>query len=242
MPADILIYAIVAAALIFWLRNVLGTRHGDEHDRPNPFAGGLEKTKAAPDNSDVNTGTRLAAADESTDLNATLERNMTVADAAQTGLLEIMRADRSFDVLHFLRGAQDAFAMIVEGFAKGDRETLQGLLAPSVYGAFEGVITARENKGEKAFTEIHAIRKIEIIEATLDKKTALLTIRFVADETNVLHDKEGRVVSGNSDRISETIDIWTFARDIKSRDPRWLLTATRDEDAADHDHKTVPDC
>ena len=34
----------VAAGLIFWLRSILGTRHGEERERPNPFL--------APDNND----------------------------------------------------------------------------------------------------------------------------------------------------------------------------------------------
>ena len=30
MTADLLVYALVAAGLVFWLRSILGTRHGDE--------------------------------------------------------------------------------------------------------------------------------------------------------------------------------------------------------------------
>ena len=37
MPADIVIYAVVAVGLILWLRSILGTRHGNERSRPNPF-------------------------------------------------------------------------------------------------------------------------------------------------------------------------------------------------------------
>ena len=37
MPADLIVYALVAAGLVFWLRSILGTRHGDEQERPNPY-------------------------------------------------------------------------------------------------------------------------------------------------------------------------------------------------------------
>ncbi len=37
MPADIVIYAVVAIGLIAWLRSILGTRNGSERSRPNPF-------------------------------------------------------------------------------------------------------------------------------------------------------------------------------------------------------------
>ncbi|HRC27077.1 MAG TPA: hypothetical protein PKX87_06575, partial [Alphaproteobacteria bacterium] len=35
---DLILYAAIAVGLVFWLRSVLGTRHGDERQRPNPFA------------------------------------------------------------------------------------------------------------------------------------------------------------------------------------------------------------
>ena len=60
-------------------------------------------------------------------------------------------------------GAQEAFAIIVEAFAAGDRETLKDLLGPAVYHAFEAAITAREGRGEKQETQIRAIRKAEAI-------------------------------------------------------------------------------
>ena len=59
--------------------------------------------------------------------------------------------------------------------------------------------------------------------------------------TNVLRDKDDNIIFGDPDRVTETIDIWTFSRDTRSRDPSWVLCATRDEDAADKEDKTVPD-
>jgi predicted lipid-binding transport protein (Tim44 family) len=72
-------------------------------------------------------------------------------------------------------------------------------------------------------------------------RMSYITVRFVADETNVLFDRDGKVAHGNPDRVTETIDIWTFGRDVKSRSPAWLVYETRDENAAGQDHKTVPD-
>ncbi|MCB1556939.1 MAG: Tim44 domain-containing protein [Alphaproteobacteria bacterium] len=240
MPADLIIYAVVAAGLVFWLRNILGTRHGEERERPNPFANPLSRDgkKPLPEDEGASESDGMGLVG---DWIKTLDRNMVVAESAHAGLMAIGGADRAFVLKEFLRGAQDAFAMIVDGFAKGERETLKNLLAPPVYQAFESAIAQRETRGDTAETEIHAIRKTEILEARLEGKTAFVTIRFVADETNVLRDKDGDVISGNPDRITETIDIWTFSRDVKSRNPAWYLTETRDADAADRDHKTVPD-
>ena len=241
MPADIVIYALVAAGLVLWLRNVLGTRHGDERQRPNPFA--PESPAARPlEPARKALAPPAAVPAGERDIREGFERNMTIeGEQAERGLMEIIRSDRLFDPAHFMRGAQDAFVMIVEAFAAGDRETLQGLLAEPVYQAFSRAIDERERQGRKASVEIHAVRRAEITDARLDRRMAYITVRFVADETNLVFDADGRVISGNQDRITETIDIWTFGRDIRSRMPAWLLCETRDQDAAGHDHKTVPD-
>ena len=97
-----------------------------------------------------------------------LARNMSVASGAEAGLAEIAQADRTFQTATFLRGAQDAFVMIVEAFAAGDRDTLRMLLAEPVFKAFVSVINERESTGQKASVEIHAIRKAEIVAARPD--------------------------------------------------------------------------
>ena len=240
MPADLLIYAIVAAGLVFWLRSILGTRHGDDRERPNPFTRSPEDAKNATQSASGTPAAALGIAGPDSNQPPALDRNMAITAAAEPGLLEIGRADRSFQTLDFLRGAQDAFVMIVEAFARGDRDTLKPLLTENVFKAFAGVITERETTGQKAHLEIHAIRKAEIIAARLDRRDALVTIRFVADETNVLRDSTDMLLHGNPERVTETIDVWTFVRDTKSREPGWLLFETSDEDAAQQDFKTVP--
>jgi len=244
VPADLLIYAIVAAGLVFWLRNILGTRHGDERDRPNPFEqrqNGVQDTlKEIKKIVDTESGQSVVGVGMAPGITPVLDRNMSILSTAEAGLLEIARADRSFQTLNFLRGAQDAFVMIVEAFARGDRDALKTLLTEPAFKAFAHVITERETTGQKAHVEIHAIRKAEIVAARMERRDALVTVRFIADETNVLRDSTDMLLHGNPERVTETIDVWTFVRDTKSREPGWLLIETNDEDAAQQDHKTVP--
>lgn len=244
MPADLLIYALVAAGLVFWLRNILGTRNGSERERPNPFTAKPEEHQnaGAPDAALGSAAAGLAAPVSIDGLaEAPLDRTMAVAASAQAGISEIARADRTFQTAPFLRSAQDAFVMIVEAFAKGERDTLKMLLAEPVFKAFVAAINAREAVGQSAHVEIHAIRKSEIVAARLERRDAFITVRFVADETNVLRDSAGMILHGNPERVTETIDVWTFVRDTRAREPGWLLIETNDEDAAQHDVKTVPD-
>ncbi|MEM6781303.1 MAG: Tim44/TimA family putative adaptor protein [Pseudomonadota bacterium] len=241
MPAEILLYALVAAGLVFWLRSILGTGHDDGPARPNPFTS--QETQEEPDK--VNSGF-MPQADEMTfslgDNQAMqdLPRNVSVDEKAQEGLSDIMRADRHFETAHFAQGSEGAFIMIVEAFAKGEREVLKDLLSPSVYKAFDSVITQRENDGETVETEIHSVRKLEILDAVMADTKAVITVQFTADETCIIRDKDGEIISGDPDRMTEMKDIWVFARDVKSKDPVWELVETRDGEP--EDHKTpVPD-
>lgn len=239
MPADILIYAIVAAGLVFWLRNILGTKHGGERERPNPFTSHAESLKKQPAPELAGAGPLPGRIE---DISAGLDRHMSIENTtAERGLLEIAREDRSFELSYFLSGAQDAFIIIIEAFAAGDKQTLRGLLSEQVYGAFERVIDGRAEKGEQASVEIHSIRKTEVTGAWIAGKTAFITLRFTADETSIVRDAGGKVIFGDPERVTETIDVWTFGRSLRSRDPAWLLFETREDAEDEVAGSTVPE-
>lgn len=230
MPTDILIYMIVAAVMVIWLRNVLGTKHGEERERPNPFD---EKNK--PEN--------IKPIVDIPQNKLSIQSDMkSETKSAEGGLVQIALADRNFDANDFKEKAADAFTMIVTAFADGDRDLLKDLCSDDVYRAFDNAIKERESKGEKLSTEIHAVRRIDIVDAGIHrKKDAFITIRFTADETYVIEDSEGKILAGHPDRVTEMTDKWTFSRNVKSSDPRWLLTKTED-DVIEVDGKTpLPD-
>ena len=39
-------------------------------------------------------------------------------------------------------------------------------------------------------------------------------------------DRTGAVIDGNAEKVTDVTDVWTFARDISSRDPNWKVIAT----------------
>jgi predicted lipid-binding transport protein (Tim44 family) len=239
VQADLIIYALVAAGLVFWLKNILGTRHGDERERPNPF------TQAPAEKPAIQPAAAIPSDALMIDdglVKPDLPRNVSFAnDAAEQQVFEIARAERDFDLLNFAQAVQDAFVIIVEAFAQGDRATLKNLLSDKVYAAFDGALNEREASGEKVETEIHSVRKMEFVGARIDGSMAHITLRFIADETCVVRNEAGDILSGDPDRITEMNDIWTFSHELKSRDPRWLLSETSDGNVVE-DHKTpLPD-
>ncbi len=150
----------------------------------------------------------------------------TPGSAVAAGLDAILAADKSFDPRHFLTGARAAYEMIVVAFAQGDRRTLRDMLSKEVFDSFDGVIAERDGRGETAETRFVSIDTTEITAAELRGRTAQITVRFVSQLVSVTRDKAGNVTEGNPDKVTDVTDIWTFARDVTSRDPNWKLVAT----------------
>jgi predicted lipid-binding transport protein (Tim44 family) len=132
--------------------------------------------------------------------------------------------DRSFDPVHFLDSAEQAFRMIVGAFAAGDRQALRPLLTDQTFNGFDAAITAREQAGETQRSEIRTIPSATIEDATLHETTAGITVRFVSDQVNLTLGRDRQPVSG-TDAITEMTDLWTFERDLRARDLTWRLAA-----------------
>ncbi|MGZ8368819.1 MAG: Tim44/TimA family putative adaptor protein, partial [Rhodoplanes sp.] len=142
------------------------------------------------------------------------------------GLQAIVAQDKSFDPQHFLTGARAAYETIVTAFADGDRRALKNLLSKEVYDGFEAAIREREAQNHQAETRFVSVDTCEIIGAELRAKTAQITLRFVSQLISVTRDRSGKVVDDNPEKVTEVTDVWTFARDVSSRDPNWKLVAT----------------
>jgi len=116
--------------------------------------------------------------------------------------------------------------MIVLAFANGDRRALKDLLSSEVFESFDAVIKEREKNEQKTETRFVSIDKAELVNAEVRDRNAQLTVRFVSQMISVTRDKSGVIVDGNAEKVSDITDVWTFARDITSRDPNWKLVGT----------------
>jgi len=225
---DILIFAAIAAFLIYRLNSVLGTKNGDERQRPNPFVAPDQtrpRTAEAPVPVPVVMPVRPvlspAALDQMIDADSNKDGRV------ETGLAEIRDADQFFDLNTFLQGARYCFEIIVTAYARGDLPTLQPLLSPKLYGDFVAGVKAREAAGHTAELTLHRVKTARVTEAHLGGAMAYVTVDFEVDETVVTRDKSGQVVDGNADAILTIRDVWTFTRDTRNVDPNWILIETR---------------
>ena len=216
-----IIFALLAAFVVWKLRSVLGTRTGLEK---RPDADGPR-----PEGSGDSNVFRLPGAAETRENAPAAPRRFDAAvrsDAARNGVDQVIAADPSFDPGRFVEGAKSAYDMIVTAFAKGDRETLSRLVSGDVLASFASVIDDRAQKGEKASTRLVSIDDTEVTEAWVKDGVAHVSLRFVAKLINVVEGSNGAIVSGDPERISATEDTWTFSRNTRTRDPNWTLIAT----------------
>lgn len=217
---DILFFAMVAAFLVLRLRSVLGRRTGHERPRNLPTASRHDTGRADPQADNV-----VALPDRSKSA-----ISVSPDSPLASNLAHIMVADPSFDEERFLQGAKMAFEMIVTAFANGDRDTLRPLTSGEVFANLERAMRDRETAGHTFDSTLVGIKSGEIADAEFDEREARIMVRFVSEQVNVTRDAEGQTVSGSASAIEEVTDIWTFARDTRSRDPNWLLIATRSPD------------
>ncbi len=212
---DIIFFAMVAAFLVLRLRSVLGRRTGNE--RPNE---GFMRSGTGPTTDNV---VELPDRRRNTPEGP---QDSYVGTPVGAAMKQIHLADPSFAPQPFLEGAKAAFEMILGAFALGDTKALKPLLAPDVYAGFESAIAARTQAGETQESELVGFKSVEAIEAQMEGRKALVTVKFVTEQVNAVRDAGGNVVDGDPNRIAEVVDIWTFGRDTRSRDPNWQLVAT----------------
>jgi len=134
------------------------------------------------------------------------------------GLAAIRARDPAFDVGTFLQGARQAYQMIVSAFAVGDRAVLKPLLSEEVMQGFDTVIRQREMEGRSESIDFMQPPRADFEAISVTGDLAKASVRFLAEFRSRSKGPEGEAVD---DR--RTAEIWTFQRNLKSRDPNWTL-------------------
>lgn len=224
-------FIVVAAIVLYQLRSVLGRRTGNERPPFDPYSRAEKGASAPPGNVVTLPSRRGAPAAEAARPNyESVDKYAEPGKPLNTSLRAIQDADPSFDLQKFLEGAKLAYEMIVTAYADADRKILKSLLSPEVYAGFEQAITDREKRGEKMQSSFVGINEATITGAEVKEREALITVRFVSQLISAVVKPGGEVVEGDPETVVEIRDVWTFARDTRSRDPNWKLAETESED------------
>lgn len=210
---QLVVLAAIAIFLILRLRGVLGTRDGFEPSQP-------AEPPIPTSHPDVIEG----EVDDGDDI----ADHVDPASPAAKALHAMRDIEGDFLVGPFLTGARQAYEMILMAFEQGDLSGVRAFLADPVADAFQGAIDARTARGESIEAEFHGISETKLITAEMDSasQNAEITIRFVAELTEIIRDADGNQIGGDSRKPRKQRDTWTFGRQIGDPDPNWRLVAT----------------
>lgn len=228
-----IIFLVIAVVLFIRLRDVLGTRTGNEQPPFDPYSDQSDQSKqGAPTADDVGDNVislpgRAEAERQSAEQQAeALEKIAPEGSSLNAALTQLMTVDSTFDPESFLAGARSAYEMIVTAYAQGDRKTLKKLLSADAFAGFTAALDEREAQNHRVDFTFIGINKSSIIEAEVAGREAQITVRFASSITSCTKDEIGHVIEGDPNAVEEVAEIWTFSRDVTSRNPNWKLIGT----------------
>jgi len=202
VQVQIVIFAVIAAIVLFQLYNVLGKKVGRQPE---------EDARAQPP-------APAPAAEGAVGRPGALDA-VTLASIAG-----LKARDPNFDPVRFLEGARQAHETIVRAYASGDRETLKPLLTPHVMASFEAGIAAREARGETEEAEFLHPARADLETATAEENRAIARVRFLAELRNRVTSADPAAEAQVEER--RVAEVWTFERTLGASDPNWLLART----------------
>ena len=147
---------------------------------------------------------------------------------------EVKQDPTKFDEKTFIKGAEAAYEIIINAFAKGDRKTLKPLLTKELFKNFEGVIKERSSKKISSEMTFIGIKETKILDIDCKDTFYKIKTKFVSEIVNCLKNDKGEVIEGNPEEIKLVTDVWVFEKDLKNSDPTWYLTELSSEEETKH--------
>lgn len=212
---EVLLFAVLSVYLFYRLWSVLGTRTGNEKQRQ--WIKKSEETES--DN--------IIVIPQRKNNNITEEKNadeiLVAKYSDQEKLIKKYIAD--FTIERFEKGARNAFHTVIKAFADSNTDKLINLVGEKVYKSFEKAIQTRQKQGKILTIEIKNIES-EITDVNVNEEQAKILVRFISDQLITTKDKTGAVLENADGLTNRMVDIWTFAKELTSKGPIWLLIKT----------------
>ena len=213
---DIFILAMIAVFIINRLRNSLGKKTGNETDIAQKFSQKQSKfTESNPDKEIENSKNQVKEAK-----NIILHKNSSINEK----LNDIVRVDPSFTVENFIDGAKKAFEYILVKYSENDLKSLKSLLAPQILTNFTDQIKLRQKQKQILGITILKIDDPEIIDVSIVKnKLCFIKLEFKSQQVQTTKDSNNKIIDGNDNLILNISELWTFSKEIKNKNPNWIL-------------------
>lgn len=223
---DLILFAIFAVVIGAKLFNALGKKDFDEDNFGKNKSDKNQKniinfptaTNLKPLAKDINLNSKI--------LTSNFYKEKYGEEIAEK-IIKIKSTESSFSPEEFLSGASMAFEMIIKAFAKSDIETLKNLLAKDVFDDFKNAIDERVSEKNTLEATIISIEPLEITEISLKRRNVAITVTIKSEQINLIKNSEGEIISGDKSISEESIDVWTFSRNLSSQNPNWEVVETR---------------
>ena len=125
---------------------------------------------------------------------------------------QILELDNKFDFKSFIKGAKEAFKIIVESFNNKKIANVKNLISEEVFDKFERAIDIK-NIRKYSFRVISV--KAHILSIKVENKFAKIKVEFLSNQEK----KE----SEETERLDNIKDIWTFEKNMTTENPIWKL-------------------
>ena len=213
---DILILAMIAVFIINRLRNVLGKKTGNESDIVEKFT----QRKNAFNESEPDSVSNSKV----TNLNNDIKKNLHSDKKINSVINEILKIDDKFEISSFCSGAKKAFEYILTEYSSNNLKALERLVSKNIYKAFADQVTLRAKNKEKLEITVISVKDPVIKSVTLEKKyVAYFKLLFDSEQVQVTKNSNDEVIDGDNNQILQIKEIWTFSKNLKSKDPNWIL-------------------
>jgi len=127
----------------------------------------------------------------------------------------------------FIKGAKEAYEMIITSFAKGDKNTLKPLLDKEIYQNFSDEIDYRKKENVKSELTFVGVKSAEIKNFEKNNNVYTFTVNFVSEIITCKKDKNNKIIEGSPDIIKTVNDVWKFSKNMWSNSPNWYLVETQ---------------
>ena len=171
---DIIIFAAIAAFIIYRLRGVLGKRTGFQK---KPTDQQFVEEQPTQKKEEVKT--------------PQLREN-------EQKLEVVYKKIPTFEHRSFLEGAKKAFEIIITAFNKGDKDTLKKLVSTDVYKAFESAINNGSNNPNSQFYSL-VIDGVD--DAKVENGNITIGVNFISEQ--ILGDNEEDIVKNKDTWVFE---------------------------------------
>lgn len=213
---DILILAMIAVFIINRLRNVLGKKTGNENDIVEKFTQRKSSYKESEPDS--------ISDKKNSNLNNDSKKSFHSDKKINSAINEILKIDSNFEITSFCDGAKKAFEFILTEYSNSNLKPLEKLVNKNIYKAFENQINQRSKKKEELSITVISVNDPEIKSVKFEKKhIAFVKLLFESEQVQITKNLKGDTIDGDNNQILQINEFWTFSKNLKSKDPNWIL-------------------